>query len=96
MSDMVMAAFISSGFGLVGILAGLIVPRLHKQSRTLRAQDAVLSEVRDQVSNHHGSNLREDLDFIRDVLLETRTDVAWLRREQLDQARRLTLIEEHE
>lgn len=98
-----MASFVSSGFALVGVLAGLIVPRLHKNTRTLRAQDAVLETVREQVQNSHGTNLREDVDKVLagigrldERLTVVALDVNWLRREQFDQARRLTLIEEHE
>jgi uncharacterized membrane protein len=89
----VVSSFIVAGFALVGVLAGLIVPRLHRNTRELKAQAGTLESVREQVQNSHGTNLRDDLDFIREVLLETRTDVAWIRREQLDQARRLVLLE---
>jgi hypothetical protein len=77
----------SVAVALIGLF-GVIIPKIHKNT-------ASLGEVREQVRNSHGTNLRDDLDFIRDVLLETRTDVAWIRREQLDQARRLTILEDH-
>jgi hypothetical protein len=83
-----MVAFISSGFALVGTLAGLIVPRLHKQSRQL---DAAV----EQLANSHGTNLRDDLDFIRDVVLDVRADMSWVRRDHIDLTKRVDLLEEH-
>lgn len=71
---------------LVGLF-GVIIPKMHRNTESLH-------EVREQVSNSHGSNLRDDLDFIRDVVLDVKTDLGWLRREQLDQARRITLLED--
>lgn len=83
-----MVAFISSGFALVGTLAGLIVPRLHKQSRQL---DTAV----EQLANSHGTNLRDDLDFIRDVVLDVRADMSWVRRDHIDLTKRVDLLEEH-
>jgi len=82
----ILIALITVGVPLVGAAVGWLVKHLLGVTRKL-------DEVKSQVSNDHGSNLREDLDFIRDVLLETRSDVAWMRREQLDQARRITYLE---
>lgn len=93
----VLVAFITSGFGLVGVLAGYVLPNLHKQKK-------VVNEVREQVSNSHSTNLRDDLDRaihgIERVLtvLDThgqsiadlRTDLAWERRERMDLAQRVT------
>lgn len=97
----VQAAFITSGFALVGTLAALIVPRLRRQSRQLRDAKDQLAIVVEHVANTHSTNLREDIDGLAhrlDVLLDgmgaMRLDVSWLRREQLDQAHRLTLLED--
>lgn len=92
MSDGVLIAFITSGCALVGVLVTVIAPRVIRQGRAL-------DEVRDQVSNSHGTNLRDDLDLIRDEmragfhlltdrLSDVATDLAWERRERMDLAER--------
>lgn len=93
MSDTLMATFISSGCGLVATLVAVIVPKLWKAGR-------VQAEIRDQVSNSHGTNLRDDLDHVRDLvmgvheeLLNLRTDAAWERRERTDLTRRIERLE---
>lgn len=96
----VLVAFITSGFGLVGVLAGVIVPLLVRQKRAMK-------EVKHQVSNSHKTNLRDDLDRaihgIERVLTvldqhgqqiaDLRTDLAWERRERMDLAHRVTGIQ---
>jgi len=79
----VLVAFITSGFGLVGVLAGYIVPNMFKQRR-------LMSEVREQVANSHSTNLRDDLDHVRDLLYKVidgqaqfREDLAIERRERI-------------
>jgi len=76
--------------GLASVLVAVVtvpLPRLLRQGKHL-------AEVKEQVANAHGTNLRDDLDFIRDLVLELKTDVSWVRREQLDQAHRLALLED--
>lgn len=96
MSEAVQVAFITSGFALVGTLAALILPKLRKQGRDVRA-------VMHQVQNSHGTNLRDDIDKVlhglekvhetlmvhADVLTNLRTDITWERRERMDLARRV-------
>lgn len=53
----------------------------------------VLGEVKDQVANSHGSNLRDDLDFIRDLILDVKADTAWVRRDHFDLTRRVERLE---
>lgn len=89
MDPLVLSALIAAGASIIVAVIGFITVILPKMLK--HGED--LSEVKEQVRNSHPTNLRDDLDFIRDVLLETRTDVAWIRREQLDQARRLTILE---
>jgi hypothetical protein len=71
---------------LIGLF-GVIIPKIHHNT-------ASLTEVREQVSNTHGSNLREDIDFIRDVVLDVRADVAWVRRDHLDLSKRVDRLED--
>lgn len=70
---------------LIGLF-GVIIPKLHRD-RT------VIDQVREQVANSHGTNLRDDLDFIRDVVLDVRADVAWVRRDHLDLIKRVDVLE---
>jgi hypothetical protein len=70
---------------LIGLF-GVIIPKIH-------ANSASLSEVREQVANSHGTNLRDDLDFIRDVVLDVRADMSWVRRDHIDLTKRVELIE---
>ena len=70
---------------LIGLF-GVIIPKLHKNT-------ASLHEVKEQVRNSHGTNLRDDLDFIRDVVLDVRADVAWVRRDHLDLTKRVQTLE---
>jgi hypothetical protein len=71
---------------LIG-LAGVALPLMW------RAHGRRLDAITDQVRNNHGSNLRDDLDFIRDVILDVRADVGWLRRDHIDLTARVTRIE---
>lgn len=88
--DPIIAAALIAGAASVVVaiigLFGLILPRLHKNT-------ASLNEVKDQISNDHGSNLRDDLDFIRDVVLDVKADTAWVRRDHLDLVGRVDRIE---
>lgn len=99
MSPEVLTAFITSGFGLVGVLGGVIIPLLFRQKKAMK-------EVRHQVQNSHTTNLRDDLDRavhgIERVLTvldqhgqqitDLRTDLAWERRERMDLAQRVKQI----
>ena len=90
----VLAAFIGGVFALVAALVSVMVPKLHRQGRDMKT-------IREQVQNSHGTNLRDDLDFVRDLVLgvheelkDMRTDIAWERRERADLTRRVELVEE--
>lgn len=50
-------------------------------TRANRKQNASLEVVRDHVANTHPTNLRDDLDIIRDDVRGTRKDVGLLRDE---------------
>lgn len=99
-------ALIYAGFGLVGVLATLVVPRLHAQKKELRA-------VREQVQNSHKTNLRDDIDRVIGLaeslvegqarhegllqlhgtaLTNLRTDLAWERRERMDLSHRVDAL----
>lgn len=87
------AAFVSGGCVLVATLISVVLPKLWKQGRAIH-------EVREQVSNSHGSNLRDDLDLVRDLVLDVReglkdlrTDMAWERRERADMTKRIERLE---
>lgn len=101
MSDAVIVAFITAGCALVGTLITVIVPVLIKQGRLIKGIREDTAASRQQVENDHGTNLRHDIDHLGrriDTVLEAvsavHLDMAWVRREQLDQARRLLLVED--
>ena len=58
MSDAVMVAIISGLFLVITALITAIAPKLWRQSRDI-------AEVKHQVKNSHGTNLRDDLDALR-------------------------------
>jgi hypothetical protein len=89
LSPPVLAAFITGGCALVATLLGLIVPALLKHGR-------VMETVRAQVQNDHGSNLRDDLDLIRDLVLDVKADTAWVRRDHIDLVKRVDQLERKE
>ena len=74
--------------GLAGTLGAVGLPLMWK------AHGRRLDAITQQVENDHGSNLRDDLDFIRDVVLDVRTDLSWLRRDHIDLTRRVTRLED--
>jgi hypothetical protein len=90
MDPIVSAALIAGAASVLVALVGLfgiIIPRLHRNTHSLRA-------VKAQVLNSHGSNLRDDLDFIRDVVLDVRDDLACARLEHLILVQRVDTLEE--
>lgn len=50
--------------GLMGSIAAVALPLMWK------AHGRRLATITNQVRNNHSTNLRDDLDFIRDVLLD--------------------------
>lgn len=89
MSDSVQVALITAGFPLIAAMAALLIPMFFKQ----RKQTEI---IREQVANSHKSNLRDDIDLViklvetvRDDVANLRADVAWERRERMDDVRRL-------
>lgn len=58
-----------------------------------KAHGRRLDAIGEQVRNNHDTNLRDDLDFIRDVVLDTRADTAWTRRELYDLTNRVIILE---
>lgn len=93
----VQTALITGGFGLVASIVGYVAPRVNRSWRGVM-------EVRQQVSNGHATNLRDDIDEIlrgQAQLLanqaehsaqigDLRTDLEWERRERMDLARIVT------
>lgn len=77
MSVEIQVALISTGLPLLAAGAAFMIKHLIGVTKALGA-------VREQVQNTHGTNLRDDLDFIRDVVLDVRADIAWVRRDHLD------------
>jgi hypothetical protein len=86
-SDGVLVALITVGLPMVGGSIAWLVTHLLNVRK-------VLGLVNEQVTNSHGSNLREDLDFMRDVLLDVRADMSWLRRDHQDLTRRVDRLED--
>lgn len=100
MNPDVQVALIMAGLPLAGGAVGWLVKHLVGVRRDVRGQGTLLETVREQVQNSHGTNLRDDVDRVLggiDRLAEqlgtVQLDVSWLRREQLDQAKRLGLLE---
>ena len=60
--------------GLVATVLAVVIPLMW------RAHGRKLSDIKYQVENNHGTNLRDDLDFIRDVLLDVLRRVERLER----------------
>lgn len=99
----VMVAFITGGFGLVGIL----IPILIKQNRAIKSVQEDSAAAREQVQNSHRSNLRDDLDMVMagvhrieqtldnqaTALNNMRIDLGWERRERMDLAHRVERLE---
>jgi len=73
--------------GMVSTLAAVALPLMW------RAHGRRLDAITHQVQNDHPTNLREDIDFIRDVVLDVRADIAWLRRDHHDLTARVNRIE---
>lgn len=87
MNEGVVVALITVGLPMLGGSVAWFVKHL------LNVRE-VLSLVNEQVTNTHETNLREDLDFIRDVVLDLRTDLSWVRRDHLDLIKRVELLED--
>lgn len=94
MSTEIVVALITGGLGLIAAVLAAAIPRLHRQTKALEV-------VREQVQNTHTTNMRDDLDLIRDEMRNGFTqlreavrnvhiDLAWERRERIDLAERLT------
>lgn len=96
MSDAVLVAVITGGFGFLGICVTVLASRMKATNKAVHA-------TQEQVQNSHKTNLRDDLDRLHDdvrLVLTTqeqhgkeiggiRTDLAHERDERLDVARRL-------
>lgn len=81
--------------GLAGTIGAVMLPLMWK------AHGRRLDAITEQVQNSHNTNLRDDidrviagLDRVDERVATVGMDVAWLRREQLDQAHRLALLED--
>ncbi|MFJ1932613.1 DUF2746 domain-containing protein [Kitasatospora sp. NPDC088160] len=57
----VQVALVSAGGAITAALAGVLVELVRRQSSTV-------AEVREQVANSHGTNLRDDVDHVIDRL----------------------------
>jgi len=89
-----MTALITGGSSVMAAGLGFLGNRMHKGLKTTQ-------EVRDQVSNGHQTNLRDDIDRIIDgqekllkgqaehtaQIADLQADLSWERRERLDLAR---------
>lgn len=82
MSDVVVAT-VAGCFGLLSIVVQQLLARAKKD----------MAVVKEQIANSHGTNLRDDLDFIRDLILDVKSDVGWVRRDHTDLVHRVALLE---
>lgn len=101
MNDVVAAALISGLAAVMVAVVTVIGSRMAKHGKQIAANREDMQVVREQVTNAHNTNLRDDLDTLRDLvtsgfhemregLHDMRVDLAWERRERQDLARRLT------
>ena len=73
MTEGIWVALITAVAGIVGI--AIQQARQHKRTK---AQTATLEEVRDQVSNDHATNLRDDVDKVTDAVHRIEQSVAYV------------------
>lgn len=73
--------------GTVGSIAAVALPLMWK------AHGRRLDAIGEQVANNHTTNLRDDLDNIRDLVLDVRADMSWVRRDHIDVVRRVERLE---
>lgn len=79
----VMVAAVTGLFGLLSIIVQQLLARARKD----------MAIVKEQIANTHDTNLRDDIDFIRDLILDVKTDVGWVRRDHIDLTHRVALLE---
>jgi hypothetical protein len=99
----VQVALISTIGAILVAVVGLIGSRMAKHGRQIAESAADVKEVKEQVVNSHPTNLRADLDGIRedmrqgftilhDTIHDIRVDAAWERRERMDLSKRVDEI----
>lgn len=81
----IVVAVVAGMFGLLSIIVQQLLNRARKD----------MAVVKEQIANSHGTNLRDDLDFIRDLVLDVKADVGWVRRDHIDLTHRVALLEVH-
>lgn len=84
MTEGLFAAVAAGVFGLLSIIVQQLLARARKD----------MAVVKEQIANSHGTNLRDDLDFIRDLILDVKQDVGWVRRDHVDLVHRVAILEE--
>lgn len=96
----VMEALVAGVLSVIGTAVGIVLNRQHK----------TMKEVKEQVANNHGSNLRHDVDRVINgvdnltlmlhnnstALNNMRIDMGWERRERIDLAGRVSRLESEE
>jgi len=97
-------ALISGVLALIGIIVGEV---LRRQGNALKEVREHAAAVREQTQNSHTTNLRDDIDAVKDgvsallmgqqlhadAITNLRTDLAWERRERMDLASRVSRID---
>jgi hypothetical protein len=91
-----------SAFGAIGVaVVGLIGSRMAKHGRQIASGAANIEAVREQVQNSHKTNLRDDIDSLRDEMRQgfrlvheavhdVRVGLTWEARERQDLEQKLT------
>lgn len=98
---MVVAALVSALGAVTVSTITVIGARMAKHGKQIAETSTVVAAISEQVHNAHNTNLRDDLDIIRNEVRsgivtiteqvhDLRVDLAWERRERQDLARRLT------
>lgn len=83
-SEGLFAAVVAGVFGLLSIIVQQLLTRARKD----------MAVVKEQIANTHDTNLRDDIDFIRDLIMDVKVDVGWVRRDHVDLVHRVALLEE--
>lgn len=87
MSDAAILTLVTGGLGAVSTVMAATLPVLLRGRRDIK-------HVKDQVTNSHATNLRDDITAIGERVDLVLLDTSWMRREQHDLTQRVIRLEE--